>query len=282
MNRVGTYYDRDAACEWNRLECHRTEFAVSMRLIAERLPAPPAAVLDLGGGPGRYAVELARRGYAVTLADVSKRCLELAREKVREAGVELAGCLLADATNLDRFDDGAFDAVLLMGPLYHLQDEGERRRAVAEAARVLRPGGPVFAAFITRAGVLRWAAREKPEWILRYGEELLETGVPGDCRVEGNFPAYFARPDEVEPLMATGGFRMLELVGCEGVVAHIEERVNGLSGKLWDAWVDLNYRVGHEPTHLGASDHLLYVGRNTPAEGSHVATESGSAQKGTQ
>ncbi len=132
----------------------------------------------------------------------------------------------------------------------------------------------MFAAFITRAGVLRWAAWEKPEWVLRYGDELLETGVPGDCRVEGNFPAYFARPDEVEPLMATGGFRMVELVGCEGVVARIEERVNDLTGHLWDAWVDINYRVGHEPTHLGASDHLLYVGRKAPGSDGRARTEA--------
>jgi ubiquinone/menaquinone biosynthesis C-methylase UbiE len=261
VNRVGAFYDRDPRVEWMRLERHRTEFAVTLRLLEDYLPPAPAEVLDVGGGPGRYAIELARKGYAVTLADLSAGCLALADEKAREAGVELAGRLQADATNLEAFGDGAFDAVLLMGPLYHVPEERGRRAAVAESFRVLRPGGVVFAAFITRTAVLRWSALERPDWLLRHGEELMETGVPADTLVAGSFPGYFADPQEVRPLMAREGFTELALVGCEGAVAQIEDRVNELTGELWEKWVDVNYRVGHQRAMLGAADHLLYVGR---------------------
>ncbi len=84
-------YDRQPEREWERMDRHRTEFGVTLRALAEHLPPPPGRVLDCGGGPGRYAIELARRGYEVMLYDLSAACLRLAREKAAEAGVTLAG-----------------------------------------------------------------------------------------------------------------------------------------------------------------------------------------------
>ena len=135
---------------YKRQERHRTEFAVTLCALDEHLPPPPAHVLDCGGGPGRYSIALAQRGYTVTLFDLSPELLAMAREKVAEAGVTLASFEQGTATNLTRFPDDTFDAVLVMGPLYHLLDESDRRQALAEAYRVVKPGGPVFAAFIAR------------------------------------------------------------------------------------------------------------------------------------
>jgi SAM-dependent methyltransferase len=151
---VARYYDAQPEREWARLERHRTEFAVTLRALAEHLPPPPAHLLDCGGGPGRYAIELARRGYEVTLFDLSAACLRLAREKAAEAGVTLAGYEHAAAADLSRFPDEAFDAVLLVGPLYHLLAETERQRALAGAWRVLKPGGSLFAACVGRCAGL--------------------------------------------------------------------------------------------------------------------------------
>jgi ubiquinone/menaquinone biosynthesis C-methylase UbiE len=261
MDRARRFYDERAEEEWHRLEGHRTEFAVTMRVLDDYLPPAPARVLDVGGGPGRYAIELGRRGYCVTLVDVSGKCLQLARKKAQEAGVKLSGVVQANALCLSQLGDETYDAVLILGPLYHLLREQDRKRAVSEAFRVLRLGGVVFASFITRSGVLRYAAKLNPEWVLTYGQELLDTGLPADCLVEGSFPACFFHPDQVMPLMEEAGFDSLDLVGCEGVVARLEERVNGLTGELWETWTDINYRVGHDPTLLGASDHLVYAGR---------------------
>jgi SAM-dependent methyltransferase len=246
------------------MERHRTEFSVTMRALAEYLPPAPALVLDCGSGPGRYAIELARRGYVVTLFDLSSGCLRMAQEKAGEAGVTLAGCEQGAATDLSRFPDDAFDAVLLMGPLYHLLEEEDRIRALAEARRVLRPGGSLFAAFISRYAVPRWAAVHEPSWPLEKPERLetlLSTGVlppSGDGSLE--FVAHFAHPPEVAPLCWRAGFEVVALLGVEGLVSMIESEVNALSGEAWDAWVDLNYRVARDPSIHGCVEHLLVVG----------------------
>ncbi|MGY4707295.1 class I SAM-dependent methyltransferase [Candidatus Bipolaricaulota sp. J31] len=226
-------------------------------------PPDPASVLDVGGGPGRYAIELSRRGYGVVLLDLSGECLALAREKAREAGVDLAGWEQGDARDLSRFADGRFDVVLLMGPLYHLLEEDGRRRAIREARRVLKPGGLLFASFITRYAPIRWAAKHEPNWITDHQERLEELLASGALRARpGGFTdAYFAHPLEIHPLLEGEGFQTLDLIACEGVVSMIEEGVNGLSGEAWEAWVRLNYRLGKDPTVHGAAEHLLYVGR---------------------
>jgi S-adenosylmethionine-dependent methyltransferase len=220
-------------------------------------------VLDIGGGPGRYSIALAKMGYAVTLLDLSSGSLDFARGKAAEAGIELADYLHGDALDLSAIPGESYDAVLLMGPLYHVLAEDDRRRAVLEARRVLKPGGPVFAAFITRYAPIRYAAKHEPDLLLRgqpSAQELLETGVHRPETPGGFTEAYFAHPGEIAPLMEGCGFRTLGMVGCEGVVSRIEEQVNELTGDMWEAWVDLNYNAGKDPYLYGAAEHLLYIG----------------------
>jgi 2-polyprenyl-3-methyl-5-hydroxy-6-metoxy-1,4-benzoquinol methylase len=84
MTDVERYNDAHPEREWGRLDRDRVEFAVTLRALDEYLPPAPARVLDIGGGPGRYAIELSRRGYDVTLSDVAEVELSLATEKASE------------------------------------------------------------------------------------------------------------------------------------------------------------------------------------------------------
>lgn len=269
MDAVQQFYEKNAQNEWDRLDRHRTEFAVTLRAFKDHFPPSPADVLDVGGGPGRYSIALTKLGYRAFLFDLSTDCLQLAQTKARDAGVTLAGCLRGNAIDLGQFGDGRFDVVLLMGPLYHLLDVESRERAVKEARRVLGRNGLVFATFITRYAPLRWSAKNEPEWLSR-GKELLETGVwrpsvtgvPSGARV-GFTDSYFAHPEEIKPLMNKCGFEDLDLIGCEGGISLIEEKVNELQGDAFDAWVDLNYRLSKDPSFHGAAEHLLYVGKRS-------------------
>jgi len=119
-DKIQEFYDKNVQNEWERLDRHRTEFEVTMKALREFLPPSPCRVLDVGGGPGRYSIALAKSGYAVTLFDLSKGCLDFAERKSSELGVELSGTVKGSSLDLGKFADEAFDVVLLMGPLYHL------------------------------------------------------------------------------------------------------------------------------------------------------------------
>lgn len=261
---IERFYDENVQREWDRLDRHRTEFAVTLRALRDYLPPSPAHIIDIGGGPGRYAIELARAGYAVTLVDLSRNCLEFAIEKAREAGVRLIDAVHADATGLSHIAPGAYDAALLLGPLYRLIEAHDRQQAIREAARVLRPGGLIFSAIITRATPVRWAAKHDPILLIEDRERIetiLHTGVSVTHRGGGFTDAYFAHPSELTPLMEQHGFERLDLIACEGVASMIDEQINSLTGDLWRAWINMNYRLGKDPSVHGAAEHVLYVGR---------------------
>ena len=262
MDIVEQFYDSYTQTEWERLERHRMEFAVTLKALSYFLPPPPAKVLDAGGGPGRYAIALAQLGYQVTLVDLSNANLEFARERCNEAGVTLADFQHGNALDLSSFPDGSFDVVLLMGPLYHLIALRERMQALLEARRVLHECGTLAASFITRFAPFRDAiARNMMEEYHNDPEHTRMLWEMGISRPDGPFPnAYFVFPEEVHLMMDTAGFEALALVGVEGVSAGHEEWVNALTGEEWEFWVNWNYRMGLEPSLLGASNHLLYIG----------------------
>ncbi|HEU5153778.1 MAG TPA: class I SAM-dependent methyltransferase, partial [Gemmatimonadales bacterium] len=125
------------------------EFLRTQVLLQRYLPSPPAVVADVGGGPGRYALWLAARGYRVNLVDPISLHIDQAREAADGAGATLASAEVGDARAL-RLADTSADAVLLLGPLYHLPQRADRLQALIEARRVCRPGGMILAAAISR------------------------------------------------------------------------------------------------------------------------------------
>ena len=176
MNEIERFYDEEYE-EWERLAWHLPEFEVTRRYMQQYL-ATPQKVLDIGGGPGRYSIFLAQQGHEVTLLDLSGKNIRQAIEKAKEAGVHLDSCIHGNALWLSEYfyKEEQYDAVLLMGPLYHLLQEEDRKKALAEALRVLKPGGLMIASFISNYAPLQdYASRlkdlEDGERLLRYLED---------------------------------------------------------------------------------------------------------------
>ena len=152
------------------------EFRTTLRAMSEFIP-PRSTILDIGGGPGRYSIELAKAGHRVTLLDLSSRNVELARQKAKESRVQIADFVHGNALDLSRFADSAFHVVLLMGPLYHLVEPSDRDLAIREALRVLVPGGLFFASFITRYSVYIDLLKHDPGEITRCAKRYEVTEV---------------------------------------------------------------------------------------------------------
>jgi SAM-dependent methyltransferase len=211
------YYER--GMERERLSDGRgdLEFTRTTEIVLRRLPAAPAVVADIGGGPGRYALWLASLGYQVEHRDLMPLHVEqLAAEVAGVAGIHTA---VGDVRNLD-LPDASVDAVLLLGPLYHLTDRAERVRALRECARIVRPGGAVFAAAISR-----WAARIdgmlRERIYLTYPamldvlDEIDRTGMLPPLG-HGAFTGFFHRPGELRDEVAEAGLEVADLVSVEG------------------------------------------------------------------
>ena len=272
IRRVRRFYGIAAEREWARLEQPhdgRLEFAVHKAWIGRFLPPAPARVLDIGGGPGRYAVWLAGQGYRVTLADLSPDLLAVAKEKAAEAGVDLDGIVEANATDLSQFGDASFDAVVCLGPLYHLIEEGDREAVASELFRVLKAGGPVFAAFLNRLQTLRVAVNQDIPFFTLYTADIVKryhyTGVLDWAGIPGTFNlAYLYHPREVAPFMEAAGFKTADLVSSQSNAADVQKHLALFAERqpeLYEWALAEFIEQANEPSTLGSGFHILYIGR---------------------
>lgn len=263
VSDIAALYNRDAEREHNRLERHQLEHDLTWRYLDRYLPAQ-GPILEIGAATGRYTLALAKRGYNVTAVDLSATELETCRRNIAAAGLESrVRFVTADARDLREVTEKEFAAVLLMGPLYHLVVEADRKAALKEAADRLQAVGVLFSAFISRFGILGDLLKNVPAWIEEEAEVLsvLETGRDPDDYPRGGFRGYFAEVSEIAPLHETMGFETLALAAVEPAISADDESYNKLEGKQRQLWLDLLYRVSCEPSLLAASRHLLYIGR---------------------
>lgn len=158
-------YDDNPEREWDRLEGFHFEFEITKHFLDKYLKGK--TVLDIGGGPGRYSIYLAKLGYEVTLIDLSNGNVELAKEKAKEFNVEIKA-YQCDARDLSKLDLGSFDNVLVMGPLYHLFKERDREKCILEAKKHLNKDGILFASFISVTGGLNYYLDEYYKKIDQY------------------------------------------------------------------------------------------------------------------
>lgn len=231
-------------------------------LIQRHAPAPPAPVLDIGGAAGAYALWLAEAGYTVHLLDPVPRLVAEAQRRGATHPRPLASCRVGDARSTN-FPDAFADIVLLLGPLYHLTDAQDRARALDEAARVLKPGGRLFAAAISRwASALEGLARDlfqDPQFTaiveqdMRDGQHRNPTG-----RLDYFTTAYFHRPEDLRAEVLAAGLRIEGLYGVEGPGWMLPDIAMRLADERRRAdLLRVARALESEPSMLGMSAHLL-------------------------
>ncbi len=255
------YYERSD--EADRLGADPVELLRTRELLKAWLPSAPAEVLDVGGGAGVYALWLAGLGYTVDLVDAMPKHVHLASDASARAGRPLRSAQVGDARALTQAD-ASVDAVLLLGPLYHLTEAADRAVALQEAWRVLRPGGLVIAAAIgrwasTADGLMRGYLGEEP-----FPAIVADDVAAGVHRNPGAHPAwfttaYFHTPDELATEVAAAGFEVDGPVAVEGPWPVHASLLDG--GALQETALTAIRRLERETSVLGGSPHLLAAGR---------------------
>jgi ubiquinone/menaquinone biosynthesis C-methylase UbiE len=242
------------------------EFERTRDVLARVLPPSPSRVIDVGGAAGAYSQWLADRDYEVHLVDASPRLVEEARRRAEGAAKPIRSISVGEARKLTH-PDGSAEAVLVMGPLYHLPEAPDRLLALREAARVLTAGGVLVAAAISRyASALDGLSRnlmkdpvfrEIRDRDLRDGQHRNSSG-----NLDYFTTAYFHRPEDLVREMETAGFRDPYVLGVEGpawMLADFETRWE--DADLRDDLLSVARALEREPSIIGASAHLLGIGK---------------------
>ena len=256
-------YEADRlSTQGGQLECARTR-----ELLTRFLPPPPARILDVGGGPGAHACWLAKRGYEVHLTDIAPLHVGMAMAASNgQPETPLASVNVGDARSLS-WNTGTIDAVLLLGPLYHLTDRRDRLEALAEAYRVLKPAGVLFAVGVSRFAStmdgLRAGYLKDPQFAaiveqdLKDGQHRNPTAKP-----EYFMDTFFHHPEELRSETAEAGFFVTGIYGLEGPAWLIRD--------FDEWWTNPAYRerllkiaqiLETEPSLIGMNAHMLIVAR---------------------
>jgi S-adenosylmethionine-dependent methyltransferase len=261
MNTIEEYYNRQYD-EWGRLERHRIEYEITKKVLDEYIPAL-SDVLDIGGGPGRYSIYLAQKGNSVTLVDLSEKSVEQAISNAHEAGVHFQRCLHGNVLHIDKLlPDKQFDAVLCMGPMYHLLEEYERREALRQCFDLLKPGGILIVSFISAYAPFIDCLKSYPHEIKERKSRFLEYFINGvNDKADGFTDAYFIHPTNIESLISDFKLETQRIMAVEGLGALCEEKLNQLSIEDFQEWINLFYKIADNRVIWGACEHLLYVGR---------------------
>lgn len=266
---VRAYYDGHVMQELERLDkpYARLEFACTMHLITKYFP-PQGRIADIGGGPGRYTIQLLRRGYRVVLIDLCQGMLDLAQRRLADEGLTAEALVRADACSLDFLPSGYFDAALLMGPLYHLIRREDRARALSELRRILKPQGTAIVAYLNSWGIVRSLLTESPEYFRRPGavkaltDEFIQEG-PQTAFTE----AYFTTPPRAAEELRAAGFSIVSYAGAESFASGAIEplgRIHESDPQAYEDIVQAAASLCEAPQWRDATEHIHFVIRAPP------------------
>jgi SAM-dependent methyltransferase len=264
---VKDYYTTHVRQEWRRLvqdAYHRLEFETTLHFLEKYLPRQ-GLILDAGGGPGRYTLELAKRGYQVVLLDLTPANLEFARRQIKRQKLQdrLTRVVEGSLVNLSQFKSESFDAVICLGgPLSHILGEEKRARAISELIRLARQDAPIFVSVMGRLSLLAIELYLFPHEVeMPHFKEIRDTG---EYQGGSGFTAcHFFLPEELRQAFENKGAKVLEMVGLEGLSSHHAKKVNQLAKNeaRWKIWLETHFQTCTHPAVVGLAEHLLIVCR---------------------
>ena len=263
---VKEHYTKDGLGEWERLirqPYHRLEYNTTMHFLRKYLPER-GLILDAGGGPGRYTIELAKMGYDIVLLDLTPKLLEIAKEQINKANVKNRVKQIVEGSidNLPMFRDNTFDAVICLdGALSHIVIAEQRKKAADELVRVAKQDAPLFISVIGRLAVCMntivylWPELQTaPDVFKKYT-------ITGDYLGGYGFtPTHLYTPEELKSEFRNKT-KILKMVGLEGIFSTHEKEYNEVheKGEYNEILAETHLKTCSHPCIVGISEHFMLI-----------------------
>lgn len=243
-------YDEDSRLLRDR--GHNVEYLTTMRYIQKFLK-PGAKILEIGAATGRYSIALAQMGFDITAVDLTPKHVEIM--KFKSQGLDNFRCMVADALDLNMFEDETFDLVLNLGPMYHLFNQNDKEKAVSETVRVAKKGGICMFAYIPCAAIM-----------LGYGLCCLQ--VENLENLMDDVGRFKDVPEEIfncfniedfKGLFSNTDTEYVTNVATDGIAYAMKDQLEQLSETGYQTFLKWHFLTCERPDQQGYSAHLLYI-----------------------
>lgn len=247
VNRTYDIFNEDARL--NHSKAARVEFLTTVHYIEKYLKKGDK-ILDIGAGAGEYSLYFARKGYEVSALELADANIAAFRKKL--APDDTIDLVQGNALDLSRYEDKSFDIVLLFGPLYHLNKDGDKQTCIREAKRICKDGGKLFFAFISNDFIFL-TELERDVHYFSIGDYDKETFRLHD------FPFVFHTVDAARKLLADGGVSILHEVASDGASELLAAKINEMDDENYAQYLRYHFYICEKPELLGMTNNLLFV-----------------------
>ena len=243
------YRRYDESSRLTKSKAAKVEFLTTVRYIEEYLPAD-AKILDVGAGAGEYSFYFAGKGHFVCALELADSNIQAFRARLKPG--DKIDLVQGNALDLSRYADSSFDAVLLLGPLYHLHDESDKLHCIAEAKRVCKPGGKLFFAFISNDIVILTMQQTQSDYLM-IGDYDKDTFRLYD------FPFVFHTLERCRDLLKKAELTVLHEVASDGASELLQNMINTMDEATYQQYLRYHQYICEKQEFLGMSNHLLFV-----------------------
>jgi len=254
LNQFYENYDEDGRL---LTRSGNVEFATTMHFI-ERYLSPGMRILEVGAATGRYSHTLARRGFRVDAVEYVQHNMDIFNQLTQHG--EDVTIQPSDARHLSYFADDTFDLTLVLGPMYHLFEEADRRQALREAVRVTKKGGVIFAAYCMQDAALLCYGFARNQLAERIRENRID--LTDFTQIHSRLD-YFCldRREQIDALRTGLGVTQLHFVAAEGYAKHMEAALNEMDEQTYELFLRYHLATCERPDMVGISHHTLDIFR---------------------
>lgn len=233
------------------------EYLTTMRYI-EKYLRPGMRVLEIGAATGRYSHALARQGYQVDAVELVQHNIDIF-EKNTQPG-ENVTVRQGNAMDLHCFEQDTFDITLLLGPMYHLFAVEDQKKALAEAIRVTKPGGVIFAAYCgNEATMIQFCFGKGMLKEQRYQDLVDPVTFKASSDPAELFELY--RKEDIDALMDGFPVTRLHYVGTDMATNYMRSTVDEMDDELFGLYLKYHFSICERCDCVGTSHHILDVFR---------------------
>jgi len=260
IDRIAKHYRTSAeAPRVPKTGARRLEFDTNLYFLDKHL-SPRATLLELGAGHGDYSLHFARRGHRVLATDLVEDNVEAISARVEDEGLGTIQVRQADATRLEALSDWDFQAVLCLGPYFHLRTRELRRRCLLECRRVVHDRGIVAVSYLNRAFAVSSLIQRGLGLTASQYESLQQID---DLRTDYPDPfyniAHFSTPESVEAEVRSCGFEILDHAGTDGPYETLTESFEQLAEEAYRDFFGYHLKNCTQPSQRGHSHHGLVI-----------------------